>query len=213
MERARVFPFGLATLLAACAPVSEERSRPPAACSGEPSFYRSLARPDAAVDQEAVREMISQHRRNNGIAALTLDDELCAAARRLADDMASRDAVVPQSALKLERRLDAAGAHAKVAVANVSACYRTLAEAFSGGGSRRRTMRGCFWQGRGAWGSPRRSRRAGSTRSTGLWCWRTRLVFRSIEFADHNASLEACGPLQRRWTAGPSPQARPLQFG
>ena len=129
MKRAYLFPLCVALLLAACAPPVEERSSPP---PGEPSFYRSLARADAVVDQDAARDMISQYRRNNGLGALALDDSLSATAQRLADEMASRSAVVPQSALKLERRLETAGVHAKVAVANVSAGYHTLAEAFSG---------------------------------------------------------------------------------
>ncbi|HXY58468.1 MAG TPA: CAP domain-containing protein [Methylocystis sp.] len=131
MKRARLFLFCLSASLSACAPPVEERSAPPPS-SAEPSFYRSLARAGAAVDQDAARDMISQYRRNNGLGALALDDRLSAAAQRLADEMASRSAVVPQSALNLERRLEAAGVQTKSGAANVSAGYQTLAEAFSG---------------------------------------------------------------------------------
>jgi uncharacterized protein YkwD len=95
---------------------------------GRPSFYRDLASPSAQVDAEAARAMISAYRLNNGLSALVLDPALQAIAAQEARAMAGADR--PASAEKLKARLAAAGFSAPEA--NLSAGYRTLAEAFSG---------------------------------------------------------------------------------
>ncbi len=96
----------------------------------QPAMYRSLAAADASVDASAAREMISLYRRNNGLGALALDDGLQGVAEAQAKDMARRGDLEARGALPL--RLREAGVEASAAVENVSAGYRTLAEAFSG---------------------------------------------------------------------------------
>lgn len=115
---------------AACAQQAEDRPAPQPLAGL--SLYRSLAEPGALIDSAAAREMISQYRRNNGLAEVALDEKLREIAQELADGMARRGAIDPQGAGSLERRLAAAGVCASVAVANLSAGYHTLPEAFSG---------------------------------------------------------------------------------
>ena len=95
---------------------------------GQPAFYRNLASPSAMVDAEAARATISAYRLNNRLPALTLDPGLMAVARQEAEAMARADK--PSSAEKLKGRLTQAGFQQPEA--NLSAGYRTLAEAFSG---------------------------------------------------------------------------------
>jgi uncharacterized protein YkwD len=96
--------------------------------SGQPSFYRDLANPTARVDAEAARAMISAYRLNNGLGALAIDPVLQSAAEAEAIAMAAADR--PASAERVKTALAARGAGG--AEANLSAGYRTLAEAFSG---------------------------------------------------------------------------------
>jgi len=62
--------FGLA--LAGCTADSVPKS--------EPSFYRSMAQPDAQLDADAAASMITGYRANNGLPAVTLDPEVDAGA-------------------------------------------------------------------------------------------------------------------------------------
>ncbi len=96
--------------------------------AGQPSFYADLGQPGARVDAAEARAMISAYRMNAGLGRLQLDGELQAAAQREADAMAKVDR--PSSAEAVKRRLSAAGFSRPDA--NLSAGYRTLAEAFSG---------------------------------------------------------------------------------
>lgn len=96
---------------------------PPAApASVSPSFYAALTDEAASVDPRAARDLISIYRHNHGLAPLTIDPALQAAALAKARDMAARDSARGDVALDPPR----------VAVSNVSAGYHTLAEAFSG---------------------------------------------------------------------------------
>ena len=113
----------LAPALAGCQ--NEQR---PSATGQTPSFYASMARPDATVDGAMARDMIGAYRRNNGLGPLALDPDLQAAAQKEADAMASADR--PSSADAFKNRLAASGFTAPAA--NLSAGYHTLAEAFSG---------------------------------------------------------------------------------
>ncbi len=113
------------SLLAACA--SE-----PEAPSGQPSFYRSLARPGEQLDATAAASMISGYRRNNGHDALSVDPALMKLAEAQARAMASRDKLDHNVTRGFTERLKASGYDAKVAAENISAGYHTLAEAFSG---------------------------------------------------------------------------------
>jgi uncharacterized protein YkwD len=96
--------------------------------AGQPSFYTDLGQAGARVDVPEARAMISAYRMNAGLGRLALDAELQAAAQREADAMAKADR--PSSAEAVKRRLSAAGFTRPEA--NLSAGYRTLAEAFSG---------------------------------------------------------------------------------
>ena len=99
-----------------------------------PPFYRDLARVNAHVDQQAALQMINQYRQNNGLRPLMLDPVLGSIAQAQAQAVANADsiraALEPQNPLKT--RLNAIGETKTNGVENVSAGYRTLAEAFSG---------------------------------------------------------------------------------
>lgn len=100
----------------------------PARPAGQPSFYADLAGPAARVDAEQARAMISAYRMNAGLKPLALDPGLSAAALREAQAMARADR--PASTEAVKGRLRREGAQDPEA--NLSAGYRTLAEAFSG---------------------------------------------------------------------------------
>lgn len=106
--------------LAACSP----QQRPQAT----PAFYKPLGSAGATIDEEAARATISAYRLNNRLATLSLDPALSADAAREARAMAGADR--PGAADAVKARLAKAGTPA--AAVNVSAGYRTLAEAFSG---------------------------------------------------------------------------------
>jgi uncharacterized protein YkwD len=111
--------LGLA--LAGCTPT-------PAPTAGEPGFYANLGSSAARVDTNTARAMISAYRLNNRLSTLRLDPMLSQAAQTEADAMAAADK--PSSADALKARLAARGFGATEV--NLSAGYRTLAEAFSG---------------------------------------------------------------------------------
>jgi uncharacterized protein YkwD len=110
--------LGLA--LAACA----EPPKP----SGQPSFYNNLGNAQAQVDASTARAMISAYRMNTGLGALVLDAALVAEAQNVANSMAAADK--PASAERTKAVLVARGITGSEV--NLSAGYRTLAEAFSG---------------------------------------------------------------------------------
>jgi uncharacterized protein YkwD len=99
---------------------------------GQPSFYRDLAQPDAALDADAAQSMISGYRSNNGLGPLTLDPELMRLANEQASAMAARDKLDHDAAHPFQERIRKSGYDASVAVENIAAGYHTLAEAFSG---------------------------------------------------------------------------------
>lgn len=114
-------------MLAGCNAGQEPASR---SSGSEPAMYRSLAATEAHVDTMAARDMISLYRRNSGLGALTLDDSLQRVAEAQARDMARSGDLTARG--ELGDRLAGAGVQTSAAVENVSAGYRTLAEAFSG---------------------------------------------------------------------------------
>ncbi len=120
---------GLAALgiLAGCN-AAPDPARP--AIGSEPPIYRSLATAGERVDPVAARDMISLYRRNSGLGALTLDEGLQRVAEAQARDMAQSGDLAARG--ELGDRLAGAGVQTPAAVENVSAGYRTLAEAFSG---------------------------------------------------------------------------------
>ncbi|MBB3809960.1 CAP domain-containing protein [Pseudochelatococcus contaminans] len=101
-------------------------SQPPS--SGVAPFYRQLDHNGALVDASAAAEVLSAYRRNHGLPALTYDPALAAAAKASATAAARADK--PASADALKRNLAAQGVPNPGV--NLSAGYRTLAEAFSG---------------------------------------------------------------------------------
>jgi len=112
-----------AALLAACA--AEQKPE-------RPSFYASLDRADARVDAQMAASMISGYRANNKLPALAVDPGLMALAQAQAEAMAKRDRVDPRVLGSFTQRIAKAGFDPAGASENVSAGYRTLAEAFSG---------------------------------------------------------------------------------
>jgi uncharacterized protein YkwD len=124
--RVPVVSIALAAL-AACG-LTADRDPP----LGQPSFYRSLASPGAALDAAAAQSMISGYRQNNGLAAVTLDPALMRLAEEQARAMAARDKMDHNVAGAFGARVKKSGFDAKVAVENIGAGYHTLAEAFSG---------------------------------------------------------------------------------
>ena len=118
--------FGLGAL-AGCNAGQEPAAR---STGSEPPMYRSLAAAEARVDPMTARDMISLYRRNSGLGALTLDEGLQRVAEAQARDMAQSGDLAARG--DLGDRLAGAGIQTSAAVENVSAGYRTLAEAFSG---------------------------------------------------------------------------------
>jgi uncharacterized protein YkwD len=100
--------------------------------AGEPSFYRSLATTDAQVDASAAASMISGFRKNNGLAAVTVNPELMKLAEAQAQGMASHDKLSHDIVRSFHDRLKGSSYKAYTAAENVGAGYHTLAEAFSG---------------------------------------------------------------------------------
>ncbi len=104
-------------------------NNPPAA---QPSFYRSLAHADAALDVDAAQAMISGYRINNGLGPVTIDPELMRLASAQAHAMAAHDKLDHSVAAPFDQRIKNSSFDASVAVENIAAGYDTLAEAFSG---------------------------------------------------------------------------------
>jgi len=100
--------------------------------TGEPSFYRNLAQPGAALDAAAAASMLSGYRKNNGLPAVTLDAQLMLLAEQQARAMVARDRLTHEAGGPFTARLREAGYRSKAAAENISAGYHTLAEAFSG---------------------------------------------------------------------------------
>ncbi|MBO6756777.1 MAG: CAP domain-containing protein [Roseibium sp.] len=101
---------------------------------GKPAFYQDMARVDAQVDAAVAAQMISQYRVNNGLSPVVADKRLTALAADQARVMARAKTVNASLAgeQNLDRRLAGIGEDGVPAAENVSAGYRTLAEAFSG---------------------------------------------------------------------------------
>lgn len=116
----------MALALASCAEPTQRRTTPP--------FYQDLASPQARIDAQTAARFINNYRANQGLPPVMVDPTLTAIAADQARYMAERDDV--KSSLANERqtivRLRAAGVPYSLTVENVSAGYRTFAEAFSG---------------------------------------------------------------------------------
>ena len=99
-----------------------------------PSFYRDLGRSSQEqVDVAMAARLVSGHRRNHGLGPVEPDSRLSAVAQRVALEMARADDVRVASGLgPVGQRVAGAGYRTRIVDENVSAGYRTLAEAFSG---------------------------------------------------------------------------------
>lgn len=117
---------GLAAALALTACQSERFQTPP--------FYKDLSGADSKVDPATAAQMISQYRINNGLPAVRPDPQLTALAQAQADAMAATGNVQASLApdRQLATRMASIGEAKTAASENVSAGYRTFAEAFSG---------------------------------------------------------------------------------
>ncbi|PLX37644.1 MAG: hypothetical protein C0606_05000 [Hyphomicrobiales bacterium] len=124
LARSAVIGSGVAAGLAGCGPSGPAK----------PSFYQDLGRPAVAVDARAAASMINGYRANHGLPPLALDPVLMRVAEEQAGAMADKNDVNLSLAKtrKVSTRLTAAGYGHDAAAENVSAGYRTLAEAFSG---------------------------------------------------------------------------------
>jgi len=101
--------------------------------SGEPSFYRSLAKPGAELDVSAAQAMISGYRRNNGLSEVRVDPRLMRIAAEHARAMAAQNRLAHTVAGRtFQDRMRGSGFNAASAGENIGAGYHTLAEAFSG---------------------------------------------------------------------------------
>jgi uncharacterized protein YkwD len=100
--------------------------------SGQPTFYRDLAQPDAVLDAAAAQSMISGYRSNNSLGPVTLDPELMQLAAAQAQLMAAKGKLDHDVGAPFQERIRKSGFDAAVAVENIGAGYHTLAEAFSG---------------------------------------------------------------------------------
>jgi uncharacterized protein YkwD len=98
----------------------------------EPSFYRSLAGPNAELDAAAAQSMISGYRRNNGLGVVTIDPVLMRLASEQSRAMAQKNKLEHDAGGAFRERIGRSGFDARVAVENIGAGYHTLAEAFSG---------------------------------------------------------------------------------
>ncbi|MEM5583661.1 CAP domain-containing protein [Roseibium sp. AS2] len=109
-----------------------------AACMGDrtqtPPFYQDMARVDGQVDAATAAQMISQYRINNGLLPVKPDPRLTTIAKSQADAMAAAGTVKASLApsQQLAARMASIGEPKTEAAENVSAGYRTFAEAFSG---------------------------------------------------------------------------------
>ena len=121
-------PLALACALFALAGCAADSYVPKA----EPSFYRNLAEPGAALDADAAASMISGYRANNDLPPVTLDPALMQLAAAQATVMAKRDRLDHNAGKPFTARLKTSGYDARIAAENIGAGYHTLAEAFSG---------------------------------------------------------------------------------
>ena len=127
--RARVFAAGLFAVIFVLAGCAGTDTYVP---KEEPAFYHDLGKPGAVLDTAMAASMISGYRANNNLPAVTIDPELTRLAQQQTEIMAKRDKLGHDVGKPFVARLKASGYDAKGAAENISAGYRTLAEAFSG---------------------------------------------------------------------------------
>ena len=127
-----VFKSCLTVILGAAAALGGCTSDVITSTQPQPSFYASMANPDAVVDAAAAASMISGYRANAGLGAVAIDADLMRLAADEAKAMAAKDRLDRSAGRAFAQQLSGAGFAVKGAVENVGAGYHTLAEAFSG---------------------------------------------------------------------------------
>ncbi|MEJ1160288.1 CAP domain-containing protein [Prosthecomicrobium sp. N25] len=113
-----------ASLLSGCSSAPEPRATP--------AFYDRLDQTGQGVDPASSLGMLNQYRANQGARGLVWDPALARIAQEQANRMASLDRVQSNEEAKIDTQLKAAGVPYRSYVTNLSAGYRTFAEAFSG---------------------------------------------------------------------------------
>ncbi len=111
-------------MLAGCSSVHETNPPPP--------FYERLDLTGRQVDGPSSLGMINQYRGNNGLRPLQWNAQLAQVAHQAADRLAQAGKVLSADDVHLADGITQSGYRYKTYVANLSAGYRTFAEAFSG---------------------------------------------------------------------------------
>ncbi|MDR3496399.1 MAG: CAP domain-containing protein [Ancalomicrobiaceae bacterium] len=128
MRQMHLLPLGLfasaAILLGSCSSTPERVPVPP--------FYERLDQTQRPVDPASSLGMLNQYRGNNGLRPLVWNQTLARVAKSAAEKMAAAGKVLGPAEVNLAGELSASGYRPKSYVANLSAGYRTFAEAFSG---------------------------------------------------------------------------------
>lgn len=115
----------LAAVLASCAEA-------PTPAPSRPAFYNNLELPTSRLDvQDAVR-VISTYRVSNGLNPVQIDPALVVLAQNHANAQASANKVGHEVGGSFASRVKSLNSTRSVSVENVSAGYRSFAEAFSG---------------------------------------------------------------------------------
>lgn len=116
-----------AAVLASCAEAPQQPSAP-----SRPAFYNNLELPTSRLDvQDAVR-VISTYRVSKGLAPVIVDPELVILAQNHANAQARANKVGHKIGGTFAGRVKSLNSTRSVSVENVSAGYRSFAEAFSG---------------------------------------------------------------------------------
>ncbi|TCT05233.1 CAP domain-containing protein [Aquabacter spiritensis] len=114
----------LAFALAACGTANVET---------KPAFYDDLGKSGQPVDPDAAASILNAYRSTRGLSQLAVDPALSRVAQDQANAMAAADTLSHEvGGRTFVARMKASGFDPKIAVENVGAGYRTLAEAFSG---------------------------------------------------------------------------------
>lgn len=128
-NRKQAFSFiGLAfsaAIVAGCA--AEQPS-----VNSQPAFYRNLDNAHTALDVQDAARTISDYRKSQGLAGVVIDPELVALAQSHAIAQAKANKVGHNVGGSFKKRLGKLTTQRPIAVENVGAGYRSLAQAFSG---------------------------------------------------------------------------------
>ena len=117
----------LAGVLASCAEVPQQPSAP-----SRPAFYNNLELPTSRLDVQDAVQVISTYRVSKGLAPVRVDPELVILAQNHANAQARANKVGHEIGGTFAGRVKSLNKQRSVSVENVSAGYRSFAEAFSG---------------------------------------------------------------------------------